>query len=464
MAMRRAAGKITILWMSFALVFGWSALAGADDSGGGPVTFHRDIAPIFQQNCQTCHRPGDVAPMSLVDYRDARPWAKAVRQAVTARTMPPWFADAAYGHFDNDTSLSEEEIATIVRWVDQGAPEGNPAEAPAPIIFDHEGWKLKEPDLILRYPEPYVVGKEVDDEYRCFVVKLPEGQDLWLKGAEYEPGNRSVVHHFIVFIDPTEESLQMDLATPEPGYECGMGSGNGRMLRMVGAWAPGNNPMLSDPGVAQKIPAGSYAVIQAHYHNTTGADQVDHSRVALHVARPDEVIVKDPQIQLVSAWRLNIAPGDPASQHEARWNTRRDVTVHSIAPHMHYRGKAMTVFAQLPGEEERTLLHVPRYDFNWQISYRLSEPLKAPAGTKFRMASIHDNSADNPANPDPTVEVGWGEETHNEMAIAFLGVTLDEQNLNIVPKWDATETVVLTDPGAALPAGEIEARRVADGQ
>lgn len=433
----------------------WCAGAHADDTDGGAVTFSRDVAPILQENCQTCHRPGDVAPMSLVTYQDARPWAKAVKQAVAARTMPPWFADARYGHFANDTSLSEEEIATIVRWVDQGAREGDPADLPAARTFDHGGWKLKEPDIVFQYPEPYVVGKEVDDEYRCFALPVPGDSDVWLKGAEYEPGNRAVVHHFLVFIDPTTKSLERDLATPEPGFECGMGSGDGRMLRMVGGWAPGNNPMLSEPGVAQRIPAGSYAVIQMHYHNTTGEDQTDHSRVALHVAKSDEVIVKDPQVRLLSEWNLKIAPGDPAARHEAQWTIRSPMTVHSISPHMHFRGKSMTVYAQLPGQEEQILLSVPRYDFNWQISYRLAEAFKAPEGTTFRMVSLHDNSTNNPDNPDPTREVNWGEETHNEMAIAFIGVTLDEQNLGIVPDWpvDAAPVLANTLPAPGLSPG-----------
>lgn len=438
----RKAAALTVM-MTAAMA--WTATARADDTDGGRVTFTRDVAPILQENCQTCHRPGDIAPMSLMSYQEARPWAKSIKAAVASRTMPPWFADPEHGHFANDTSLSAEEISTIVRWVDQGAPQGDPADLPAPKVFDHSGWKLKEPDIIFQYPEPYLVGAEVDDEYRCFALPLPGDRDVWLKGAEYEPGNRSVVHHFLVFIDPTPRSLERDRATPEPGYECGMGSGDGRLLRMVGGWAPGNNPIISDPGIAQKIPAGSYIVIQMHYHNTTGEDQLDHSRVAFHVAKKDETIAKDPQIRLVSEWNLNIAPGDPAARHEASWTTRKDISVFTIAPHMHYRGKSMTVFAQLPGQEEQIMLSVPNYDFNWQTSYRLAEPFKAPAGTTFRMVSIHDNSAGNKANPDPTREVHWGEETHNEMAIAFMGITLDEQNLNIVPDWPVGAEPVLSN-------------------
>lgn len=436
----------------------WGGVARADDTDGGRVTFSRDVAPILQENCQVCHRPGDIAPMSLLTYEEARPWAKSIKAAVASRTMPPWFADSAHGNFENDTSLSDAEITTLIRWVDQGAPQGDMTDLPPAKTFDHAGWKLKEPDIVFQYPEPYLVGKEVDDEYRCFALPVPGDSDVWLKGTEYEPGNRAVVHHFIVFVDPTTRSLERDMATPEPGFECGMGSGDGRLLRMVGGWAPGNNPMLSEPGVAQKIPAGSYVVIQMHFHNTTGEDQLDHSKIAFHVARSDETIVKDPQVRLLSEWNLNIAPGDPASRHEASWTARKDVTVFSISPHMHYRGKSMTVYSQLPNEEERIMLSVPRYDFNWQISYRLAEPFKAPAGTSFRMVSIHDNSAGNAANPDPTREVHWGEETHNEMAIAFMGITLDDQNVNVVPDWAVGAAPVLAnelpEPALISAAGE----------
>lgn len=446
--------KSFVALAAFAVACGVAAPAAADDTAGGGVTFSRDVAPIFQENCQTCHRPGDIAPMSLISYQDARPWAKAIKQAVSARSMPPWFADPQYGHFANDTSLSAEEIATVVRWVDQGAPEGNPADLPAPKVFDHAGWKLKEPDIILQYPEPYLVGKEIDDEYRCYVMPLGSEDDVWLKAAEYEPGNRAVVHHFLVFVDPTDKALKLDQATPEPGYECGMGSGDGRMLRMVGGWAPGNNSIMADPGIAQRIPGGSYLIVQLHYHNTTGEDQLDHSRVALHVAKSDEVIRKDPQVLLLSEWDLNIKPNDPEARHEAVWTTRRDVTIGSISPHMHFRGKSMTVYSQLPGQEEQIMLSVPNYDFNWQISYRLAEPFKAPAGTKFRMVSIHDNSAKNVNNPDPNREVHWGEETHNEMAIAFIGMTIDGQDLNVTPAWPAEGAKLAAESPAPAAGGQ----------
>lgn len=423
----------SILAIAVMGAFAAPASAADDDAPDQRVTFSKEVVRIFQENCQTCHRPGDVAPMSLMTYEEARPWAKSIKKAVTDRTMPPWFAGPGSHAFRNDTSLSDEEIAAIVKWVDSGAPEGNRADLPEPKVFaTGDGWKLKEPELIFEYPEPYLLGKDVDDEYRCFVMSLPTDHDVWLKGVEYRPGNRAVVHHYIVFIDESGRTTEIDKATPEPGFECGMGGGGVGMMKMVSAWAPGNNDELAPEGIAFKIKKGSNIVLQTHYHNTTGEDQLEQTKMAFHLAK--EKIIKEPRINLVSAWQLNIKAGDPASRHEAKLTAMKDMTVGSVAPHMHYRGKSMKVWYALPGKQEKLLIDLPRWDFNWQLTYELVEPLAAPKGTVFRMESIHDNSADNPFNPaNPPIDVTWGEETDREMAIAFLGITFDDENLNVEP-------------------------------
>lgn len=420
-----------------ALLLAFAPAAMADDNAPATgVTFSKDVAPIFQQHCQTCHRPGDIAPMSLLNYKDARPYAKSIRKAVSQRTMPPWSADAKESmKFVNDTSLSEKDLNTIVNWIDQGTLEGNPTDLPPAKVFaDDGGWKLGTPELTFKYPEPFLLGKNVEDEYRCYVMPIGVDHDVWLKGVEYHPGNRAVVHHYIVFLDSTDRSLKMDQATPEPGFECGMGGGGAGAgaNRMLSAWAPGNMPKVSGPGAAFKIPKGSYLVLQIHYHNTTGKDQLEQSTIGMHLAK--EPIIKEPKISLLSAWQLNIKAGDAAAHHEAKLTAQNDMTVYSVAPHMHFRGKDMRVFYTLPGQEEKTLIWVPRYDFNWQITYELAEPIKAPKGTQFRMVSTHDNSDKNPFNPRiPPVDVHWGEETQAEMAIAFLGSTADAENLNVTP-------------------------------
>lgn len=430
-------------WILAAVATGMPAFA--DDA----ITFSKHVAPILQKNCQECHRTGDIAPMSLLTFEEARPWAKSIRKHVSERTMPPWFADPAHGKWKNDRSLCEADLKTITSWVDQGAKEGDPTDMPAPVAFATEdGWKYGEPELVFQYPRPYFLGKDVADEYRCFVMPIDVDQDVWLKAVEYRPDNRAVVHHFIVFIDETDSSLLKDAVTPEPGCECSMSGGGAGPLKFAHAWAPGNDAPLMPGGMASKIKRGSHLVLQIHYHNTTGADQLDQSRIALQLAHGDETIVKEPQINMVSAWQLNIAAGDPAAKHMAVYTAMKDLALGSAAPHMHYRGKSMQLFYQRPGEAEQLFLSVPRYDFNWQMTYSMEEPLKLPKGSKIRMEAIHDNSENNPFNPKlPPVEVHWGEETHNEMALAFLGVMYDDDKLNVTPEWPLRMTSNATKDG-----------------
>jgi len=452
MSIRRLITAAVIIAGGF-LVFANSSVINADDADSTQVraiTFSRDVAPILQKNCQTCHHPGDIGPMSLMNFRDSRPWAKSIKKAVTDRTMPPWSAHPDVGEFVNDVSLSDEDINTVVAWVDQGAREGDKSDLPAALEFNEAGWKQGEPDIMFQYPEPYNVGAEVEDEYRCFVMPIGTANDIWLKSTEYKPGDRAVVHHFIAFIDRTDTSKKLDDATPEPGFECDMASGNITQLKLVGAWAPGNNPERTAEGTALKIPGNSYLVLQIHYHNTTGEDRMDQSMIGMYAA--SEVIHQEPQIELCSAWVLNIAANDPNSYHTARWHARKDMTIGSIAPHMHLRGKSMKVYIQKPGEEEKLALWVPNFDFNWQITYRLKEPLQLPKGTWVRMESIHDNSAGNPNNPAPEVEIHWGEESNNEMAIAWLGLLIDDQDLNMTPVYpiEFNESKAISNPVVAL--------------
>ena len=359
------------------LLAGAAAFAAADRSEG-TVTFAKDVAPILQENCQTCHRPGDIAPMSLLTYQEARPWAKSIRQVVSDRTMPPWHADAAAGNFANDSSLSEQEISTLVAWVDQGAPEGNPADSPPAKTFAVNGWKAGTPDLVYWVPETYNLPATVDDEYRCFVMPEKVEQDLWYSGLEVKPGNPAVVHHVIVFADASDSARERDAADPQPGFLCGMASG-GIDMKMVGGWAPGRNVGMTKSGFAMKIAAGTTLVYQVHYHNTTGAEQPDRSGMALYLTR--ETVHKHPRTAPIGAWDLNIEAGDANAEHSAAWTAPANIHVRSIMPHMHYIGKDMKITAVLPDGAEQVLLDVPRYDFNWQTSYIFAEPLALPKGT-----------------------------------------------------------------------------------
>lgn len=356
-------------------------------------TWSSDVAPIVQDNCQGCHRDGQIGPMPLTNYSEVRPWAKSIQKQVVQRTMPPWFAHPDSRKMKGDMNLTTLEIDTIKGWVAAGAPEGNPADLPAARKFEtfDGGWVLKKPDMVLQPQAPFVVGADVIDEYRCFHVPFGLDHDVWMKGGEFQAGNPEVVHHFILFGDPTDGAKKLDDATPEPGWECGQMDSDLVRAKILKMWAPGNVQPLAKEGMGVKVPAGTELILQIHVHNTTGVEQVDHSKFALHLARPSETIQKEIRMQLVSAWTLDIKAGDKNSEHRAEWTAPADITVSSSGGHMHARGKDIGMWATRPGQERETLLWMPRYDFNWQLTYEFVEPLRAPKGTHFEMISHHDN-------------------------------------------------------------------------
>jgi hypothetical protein len=421
-------------------------------------TFTKDIAPILQANCQGCHRPGQIGPMPLLTFEETRPWAKAIQKQVSNRTMPPWFAHPDSREMKGDLNLTDDEIDTIVSWVDQGTKRGDPSEMPAPLEFEtfDGGWQLDNPDIVLSYPLANPVGKEVDDEYRCFPIELGLDHDVWLKGVEFQAGNSKVVHHFILFDDTTGVIPKMDAATPEPGCECGQMDTALATAEILQMWAPGNVAPLPARGIAKRIKKGANLVLQIHYHNVTGADAIDHSQVALHLAKPDETIMKEMNGQLVSQWVLDIKAGDPNSEHEARWVADRDITAYSTGVHMHYRGKDMGLWATTPGGAKETLIWVPNYDFNWQLSYEFVKPFKAPKGTELLMVSHHDNSENNPHNPAiPPVDVKWGLATSDEMSFSGISFTYDDEALNITPQVPSADVIArLQSRKAGAQAGD----------
>lgn len=426
--------KFTMRAVLATLIATVSALAHA--AGGESVTWAKDVAPIVQQRCLECHRPGEIAPMSLLNYEDARPWAKAIKEQVVAKKMPPYPADPSSMDFQGEMNLEPWEIDTIATWVDQGARFGNPADLPEPRTLEtfEGGWKLGNPDLVITQPEPYTVGADVSDRYQCFVIPFDLEHEVWIKGIEFMPGNRAVAHHFILFEDLAGEGPAMDAATPEVGFECGnMADLSGtRILKM---WAPGNVQPLTPEGVANVLTPGRNLILQSHYYNGTGTEQQDQSSVAFHFVPEGEVINKKMRGRMVVQPNLDIRAGDPESRHEARVKTLKDITIYDVGVHMHLRGKSMGQWAKLPDSaEELTMIWVPEYDFDWQYTYSLVEPFKAPRGTEFIMRSVHDNSAGNPNNPDPTVDVKWGNYSGDEMAFSGYSFTLDEEQLGLIPE------------------------------
>jgi hypothetical protein len=380
-------------------------------AAAAPPTFSKDVAPILYKSCVECHRPSAIAPMSLITYDDARPWARAVKQKVVAREMPPWGADPHIGKFANDPSLTDEQIATIAAWVDGGAPEGLRADLPKPPTFT-EGWSMGKPDLIFEMVEPFHIPADGTVPYTYVTIPTHLDHDIWIRGLEYKTTDRRVLHHIIGDLvegsgDPTPKpSLTRDRSRKEIGS--------------FGGYVPGRLDNMFDEGVARKIPAGADIVLQMHY-TTIGQAVDDKLQIGVMLA-------KEPPTKLRAAGggqmpnaTFVIPPGDPNYQVTAKQVISKDTYLSTLYPHMHVRGKDAMYKVIYPDGKEEVLLRVPKYDFNWQLTYKLAEPKFLPAGTTLMIVAHYDNSSANRFNPDPTAAVKWGEQTWEEMLIGYFG-------------------------------------------
>jgi len=400
------------------ILFAWNLSA--------QTTFTKDVEPILQERCQGCHRPGEAAPFSLLTYEQARPWAKAIKEAVLERKMPPWFADPHYGKFSNDRSLKQSEIHTLVAWVDAGAPQGNPKDMPPPREFV-EGWAIPKPDAVIELPAPYEIPATGTIEYQHILIPAPFKTDKWVQFAEARPGDRTRVHHIIAFI---REPGSQWLKDAKPGIpfvpakvKADENSDTSELPSdfLVG-YAPGQPPEMYGPGEAKLIKAGSDIILQIHYM-TNGKPGTDRSRIGL-------VFAKEPpskRVLTLSATngKFKIPAGDPNYRVDAEFDIRTTVTLYGLHPHMHGRGKDFEYRIQFPSGETRTLLSVPHYKFGWQLWYNLSEPLVLPKGTKIECTAHFDNSANNADNPDPTKDVIWGDQSWDEMMVGFFNLVFD---------------------------------------
>jgi len=385
----------------------------ANDSNNAKLTFTKDVAPIFYNRCVECHRPGEVAPMSLITYSDARPWAKAVKQKVLDRSMPPWLAAAENSHFKNDRRLSQKEIDTITAWVDGGAVKGSDADLPAPPKFE-EGWAIGKPDAVLSLEETVPVPAEGVIPYKYLTVQTNFNEDKWVQAAEIRPGNRKVVHHIIVFVQ-------------EPGAKTELTGENrgGRGFKLCG-YAPGEQPKVFPPGTARLIKKGSKLSFQMHY-TPDGEATTDRSYIGL-------IFSKTPVSNIALTGtatnaKFIIPPGDGNFEVRSSWTAPEDVRIIDLMPHMHVRGKDFMYTAVYPDGKSQVVLNVPRYDFNWQLLYQFREPLFLPKGTRLDCVAHFDNSSRNKYNPDPNKEVRWGDQTWEEMMIGWFDYVLDKENL-----------------------------------
>jgi peroxiredoxin len=384
----------------------------------GPITFCRDIAPILQAHCQTCHRPGQIGPFPLLSYKDAAGWASTIREVVADRRMPPWHADPRHGQFANDPSLSEREKELLFAWIDGGCPRGDPADLPPPRVFP-EGWTIPEPDLVVSMPEPFSVPAEGTIEYQYFTVDPGFREDRWIQAAEVRPGNRAVVHHCNVYLQPPGTSDIVEEGTL--GSYC-----------LVAA-APGTPPLVLPEGMAKRVPAGWRFVFVVHY-TAIGSVQTDQTRLGLKFAEPGTV-KKEAATKLMYDSDLCIPPGAAGHEVSQTWQVNRDLLLLAFFPHMHLRGKSFRYEAFYPDGGSEILLDVPRYDFNWQNRYELAEPKRLPAGSRLRCTAVYDNSADNPANPDPSAEVHTGKQSWDEMFNGYFEVVLADEDLSRPIPW-----------------------------
>jgi peroxiredoxin len=396
---------------------------------GAAVTFYKDVLPVLQSHCQTCHRPGQVGPFSLTSYQQAAKWADSCLEEVKAKKMPPWKADKN-DLLTGSRSLPDGAIAVLEKWVDQGMPEGDPRDAPPPRKFT-EGWALGEPDLILEAPEEVVVGPNGRDLFRVVVFPTNLSEDKYISAMEVKPGNARAVHHTLQMIDNsgTARKIQADArkkarpadADRGPGYSVSMGWGFlPKPGNMLGGWAPGLLPKRFPEGIGQTLPKGADICVQIHFHRT-GKEEKDRTRIGIYFAK-GPIQQKYRSLAATGAFKA-IPAGARAFEVESSWKLTDEVTLYRLVPHMHLLGKEIELRATLPGEKERLMIRIPDWDYNWQEQYELKEPMKLSKGTILTVRAVYDNSAGNPNNPtSPPKTVRFGEQTTDEMCFVFLGI------------------------------------------
>ncbi|MBX9791828.1 MAG: redoxin domain-containing protein [Pirellulales bacterium] len=384
-------------------------------------TWSGQIAAIFERRCQECHRPGEVAPFSLLTYVDVQGWEETIREVLEQRRMPPWGADPKFGDFINDNRLTEDERSQIIAWLDAGAPAGDPALTRPPAEFP-QGWHIPKPDqIVFMSSRPFEIPAEGVVAYQWFYVDPGFREEKWLRATECRPGNPRVVHHITVYFKPPGRHWELKL---------------GDRINLVGGYTPGQRPArgIEEPPCIF-VPAGSQLVFEIHY-TPVGMVEFDRSCIALTFA--DRAIVKE-QLHYVLAANTEFAIPPGATEHvvESWYTLPEEGKLVFLNPHMHLRGKSFRYEASYPNGKTETLLNVPRYDFNWQSVYVLREPKRLPTGTKIHCVARFDNSAENPANPDPTATVRWGDQTWEEMMIGALAFATPVQALPFVPTHSA---------------------------
>jgi hypothetical protein len=408
----------------------------AADAVNSPVTFARDIAPILQAKCQECHRKGTTAPMPLVSYEETRPWAKSIRERVITRNMPPWHLDKTVGiqHFQNDRSLTDEQISTIVRWVDSGAPPGDPKEMPAPKQWpDGEGWQLAklygEPDLVLK-SEPYTMAARAQDAWFKPLTEVPLTEPRWVRAVEIRPSTpagRKIMHHVLAYLYQDEPGGPANPNAAARDDSAGVGGGM-TSAGLLMEWAIGKSFDIYRPNTGKLLLPGSHIWWEMHLH-AAGEQIRDHAELAVYLYPKGETPKYRTYLTLFNATsttgaRLDIPP-NTVTESQAFQVLRQPARLENFQPHMHLRGKAMSMEAILPDGSTQMLSYVNNFSFNWMNNYIYAdaEAPVLPKGTIIHVTAWHDNTRANPNNPDPDQWVGYGDRTVDEMAHAWVNVT-----------------------------------------
>jgi hypothetical protein len=411
-------------------------------------TFYKDVLPILQANCQNCHRPGEIAPMSFLTFEQTRPFARAIKTATQSKKMPPWFADPAFGHFANEKRLGSKDIETLAAWADGGAPAGKESDGPAPIKFEN-GWNIK-PDVVVEMPKPFELPAKGTINYKYIVVKTNFPEDMWVVAAEMRPGDPAVLHHGKVWVRPPG-SKWMEKAVPGEAYEreshrdiMGANSieeGND----ILGKFNPGLGAQRFDQeGAAKFVPKGSDLVYEMHY-TTSGKPASDVSKLGLVLAKSDP---KKRYYMHAGPTALNLAipPGEGNAEVVSEITLAADAKLTYAQPHMHLRGKDFEMRLVSPDNVTTTVLK-GTWNFDWQQGYQFAEALPMPKGSRLQFITHFDNSTANRFNPDPAAKVLWGPQNWDEMSNCFIGVLFSRDT--------KPEDVFLSSGPSLLKRGEF---------
>jgi hypothetical protein len=427
-----SSAKQKVLIQALALIFLCSAPmslspqnTNASPNKSAPPTFYRDVLPILQNHCQVCHRTGEIGPMPLFTYAQTQPLARAIATDASQRKMPPWFADPTVGHFSNDPSLTNQEIATLVSWANFNGPAGNAGDTP-PSRHWTQGWLIPHPDTVIKMPKPVSIPAHGDMDYTYEIVPTHFTEDKWVQFSEVRPTSRENVHHAVVYVRPPGSTWLLHAPIGVPFTGADMPGGQDRddthftTADILLVYAPGSSPDNWPEGAAKFIPAGSDLVFQMHYM-THGHAATDQTSVGF-------VFATQPPTQRVLTLQLTndhfvIPPGAPNFRVEVHGSLPNDAVLLNFFPHMHLRGKRFEYNILHPGSAPETLLRV-NYDFYWQLSYRLTHPMPLKAGAILQAVAWYDNSKNNSHNPDPDVAVRWGDQTYDEMMVGFFDVAV----------------------------------------